>query len=135
MKKILIFAWSILVFVFLSTAIGSANEMDSCYQKPNTCTLQQLCKRAMFGDIYDMTHNKRKYALEAKERFLTPAWCEENKEELACTAAFVGQCSDSEICEEATYTESGKFFWWASINLRVSWFDEAKERGLTCDTS
>ena len=135
MEKIVILIWSVLTFCFFSTFSGSANEMDSCYQKPNTCTLQQLCKRAMYGDIYDMTHSKRKYALEAKERFLTPAWCKENKEELECAASNIGQCSDSDICNEATYTDRGKVFWWSSINLRLSWFDEAKKRGLTCDTS
>ena len=89
----------------------------------------------MYRDIYAMIHNMRKYALEAKERFLTPEWCEENKEAPACTVANMGQCSDSDICTEATYTNLGQVYWWASINLRALWAKEAKERGLTCDTS
>jgi hypothetical protein len=135
MKKVLIWILIGLTSVFLSVLIGNANEMDSCYQKPSTCTLKQLCKRAMFGDIYDISHSKKKYTLEAKERFLTPAWCKEKKEELSCTAEYMGQCSDLEICTKATYTESGTVFWWSSINLRVSWFEEAKQRGLICGTS
>ena len=88
----------------------------------------------MYRDIYAMSHNMRKYALEAKERFLTPAWCKENRVKVACSSAKLGQCSDAEICKEATYTNLGQVHWWASINLRVLWAKEAKERGLTCDT-
>lgn len=132
-KNILILIWNAKIFLLLSTGVGSTIEMDKCYQKPSTCTLQQLCKRAMYGDIYDMTFSKRKYALEAKDRFLTPAWCKKEKVEAACSSKKLSKCTNAEICKEATYINSGKVYWWASINLRVLWAEEAQKRSLPCD--
>lgn len=119
-------------FLLFGVSVGSANLMDPCAQKPSVCSLEQLCKRGISGDVYDMNFFRHKYALEAKQRFLTPAWCKQKRSKATCIVTKMATCSNSEICNEATYMDGGKVHWWSSVNLRLPWANEAKERGLTC---
>ena len=119
-------------FLLFSVSVGSTNGIDSCAQNPSVCSLEQLCKRGISGNIYDMNFFRQKYALEAKQRFLTPAWCKQQRPKAVCIVRKMAACSNSEICNKANYIDEGKVYWWSSVNLRLPWTNEAKGRGLTC---
>ncbi len=112
---------------------GVVEITDPCDLDPNECKVKQLCEKATTGDDGSKSWNTKAegYVELAKEYGLECGVEEIVSQDGTCDWRDFGNCTDKELCEEATETFVSGPTYWDEYGHKI-YVKEAKRRGLSC---